>query len=129
MLLPGKLPCFACSLTISSLGRYKYSRFCLPVINEPKNKDYLAAVTIEAIVKFIETEKIPETRSMQIDFKKRNSIRGFIVELNDAADLRAKNFWRIVSSVNFNEWKRTGNLEFAKIYSGAEFTKLSVANS
>lgn len=83
-------------------------------------------MNIEAIVKFIETEDIPETKAMQIDFKKRNSITGFIVELNDATDLRAKNLWRIVSRANFSEWKRTGNLEYAKIYSGTEFTKLSV---
>ena len=85
-------------------------------------------MTTEAIAKFVDTENIPPTKAMRIDFKKRNSIHGYIVEGKDAADLRPKNFWRIVSNANFKEWKRTGNLEFAKIYSGAEFTKLSVVN-
>jgi hypothetical protein len=83
-------------------------------------------MTVEAISKFLDKEKIAATNSMKIDFKKRTSILGFIIQGNDAEDLKSKNFWRIVTNTNFAEWKRTGNLEFAKIYSGNEFTKISV---
>jgi hypothetical protein len=85
-------------------------------------------VTPEAIAKFVDSEKISDTTTMKIDFKKRNSIWGVVIKGNDYEDLKSKNFWRIVTDGNMELWKRTGNLEFAKIYSGAEFNKLSVVN-
>jgi len=85
-------------------------------------------MTTELISKFLETEKIPATKSMKIDFKKRNTIYGYIIEGKDFEDLKSKNFWRIVFLSNMEEWQRTKNPELAKIYNGAEFNKLSLAN-
>ncbi len=47
-------------------------------------------MTIEQIQKFVEADLVPN-KSMKIDFKKRNSIRGFIVKANDYSDLKSKN--------------------------------------
>ncbi|MGI8951590.1 MAG: short-chain dehydrogenase [Chitinophagaceae bacterium] len=86
-------------------------------------------MTIELIAKFTEAENIPANKSMKIDFKKRNSILGQIIKANDYADLKSKNFWRIVPAPLLDEWKKTKNINLAKIYNGTEFTKLSlVAN-
>jgi hypothetical protein len=85
-------------------------------------------MTPEAIAKFVESEKISDTTTMKIDFKKRNTIWGILIKGGDYEDLKSKNFWRIVTDANLDLWKKTGNLEFAKIYSGAEFNKLSVVS-
>jgi len=85
-------------------------------------------MTIEQIEKFLEGETVPQNKSMKIDFKKRNSIRGFIIKGNDYADLKTKNFWRIVTKANVEQWQKSKNVEFAKIYNGSEFTRLSLVN-
>jgi hypothetical protein len=85
-------------------------------------------MTTEAIERFLDSEKLPDTKALKIDFKKRNSISGLIIKGRDYEDLKSKNFWRIVTRANLAEWKRTGNHEFAKIYSGSEFNKISVVN-
>jgi hypothetical protein len=86
-------------------------------------------MTIEQIEKFVENETIPQTKSVKIDFKKRNSIRGLIVQANDYTDLKAKNFWRIVTSANLKDWQKSKNVEYAKIFNGSEFTRLSVVTN
>lgn len=63
---------------------------------------------------------------MKIDLKKRNSISGLVVKAKDYEELKSKNFWRIVTSANLPAWKKTGNVEFAKIYSGSEFNKITM---
>jgi len=86
-------------------------------------------MTPEAIARFVETEKIAADKQMRIDMKKRNSIFGLLIKGNDYEDLKSKNFWRIVTAMNLASWKRTGSLEFAKIYSGSEFNKISLVDS
>ena len=83
-------------------------------------------MTTEAIEKFFETQNIPANKSIRIDFKKRNPILGLIVKGNDYDDLKSKNFWRVVVQANFEEYDKNKSLDFAKIYSGSEFTKLSL---
>jgi superfamily I DNA/RNA helicase len=87
-------------------------------------------MTIEQIEKFVEAEAVPQNKSVKIDFKKRNSIRGIIVKTTpDYSDLKSKNFWRIVNKRNLEDWTKSKNLEFAKIFSGSEFTRLSLVNN
>ncbi len=83
-------------------------------------------MTSEVIEKFVETQTVPANKSMKIDFKKRNAILGLIIRGNDYEDLKSKNFWRIVMQVNLEEWQKNKNIDLAKIYSGSEFTKLSL---
>lgn len=85
-------------------------------------------MTVELISKFLESDNIPATKSIKIDFKKRNSIKGLIIKANDYSDLKSKNFWRIVQQPQLEEWNKSKNINLAKIYSGTEFTKLSLVN-
>jgi hypothetical protein len=83
----------------------------------------------DAIAKFCEAKDGFSTNCLRIDLKKREPVYGFIIAAADYDDLKSKNFWRIVLHSNFQKWKDTGNLDFAKIYNGTEFTKLSVAEN
>ncbi|HEX6913998.1 MAG TPA: short-chain dehydrogenase [Chitinophagaceae bacterium] len=86
-------------------------------------------MTPEAIAKFVETEKLADNKLMKFDFKKRNSIAGILIQGKDYEDLKAKNFWRIVTHANLTAWKKTNSLEFAKIYSGTDFNKITVVDA
>ncbi len=83
----------------------------------------------ELITKFVEGNTVPANKSIKIDFKKRTSINGLIIKSTDYEDLKSKNFWRIVPAPLVEEWTKSKNINLAKIFSGSEFTKLSlVAN-
>ena len=83
-------------------------------------------MTTESIEKFVETQTVPPNKSVRIDFKKRNPLLGLLIRANDYEDLKSKNFWRFVVQANMEEWDKTKSLDYAKIYSGSEFTKLSL---
>jgi hypothetical protein len=80
----------------------------------------------EMISKFLEPAHLAKT-AIKIEFKKRNTIVGIFIDSTDYEDLKAKNFWRIVSEVNIPEWKKTNDNKLAKIFSGSEFTRITVA--
>ena len=80
----------------------------------------------EMITKFLEPDILIK-KSVKIEFKKRNPIVGIFVKSADYEDLKAKNFWRIVSETNIPEWKKTNDNKLAKIFSGSEFTRITVA--
>ena len=80
----------------------------------------------DVITKFLEPAHLAKT-NVKIEFKKRNSIVGIFVSSPDYEDLKSKNFWRIVSEVHIPEWKKTSDNKLAKIYSGSEFTRLTIA--
>jgi len=66
-------------------------------------------------------------REIKINFKNRNPIKGFFVEMKDFDELRAKNFWRVVTEKNFEAWRKTKDINLVKIFSGSEFTKLVIS--
>lgn len=81
-------------------------------------------MTSEMIEKFLNNparKKIP----VNIHFKQRNTVKGVFLRTNDYHDLKAKNFWRIVSDSKLEEWERTQDNTLARIFNGAEFTRLS----
>lgn len=80
----------------------------------------------DMITKFLEPAHL-EKKAVKIEFKKRNTIIGIFVKSNDYEDLKSKNFWRIVSEVKIPEWKKTNDSKLSKIFSGSEFTKLTMA--
>ncbi len=87
-------------------------------------------MTVEQIEKFLDSEKeIPKNKAIKIDFKRRNSIRGLIVQGKDYSELKTKNFWRVVNDANLSEWHKSKNIGLAKIFSGSEFTRLSVVTN
>ena len=79
----------------------------------------------EQIAKFIETEQLNHP-SVKIEFKKRNTIIGLFVKLNDYDELKNKNFWRLVTETNLEQWHKTNDINEAKLFNGSEFTRLSV---
>ena len=78
------------------------------------------------ITKFVEPAHLAKT-PVKIECKKRNTIVGIFVNSPDYEDLKAKNFWRIVSETHIPEWKKTNDNKLAKIFSGSEFTRITVA--
>ena len=66
-------------------------------------------------------------KEVKINFKNRNPIKGIFVEMKDFNELRAKNFWRVVTEKNFDAWNKSRDINLVKIFSGSEFTKLVIA--
>jgi len=64
-----------------------------------------------------------------IKFKTRNSIKGLFIKSADFRELSRKNLWRIVSESNIDAYKRSKDENLARIFNGAEFTKLEVSPS
>lgn len=79
----------------------------------------------EVIAKFIEGGHLAKN-PVKIEFKKRNTILGIFVQSPDYEDLKSKNFWRIVSEANIAEWKTSQDNRLAKIFSGAEFNRITL---
>ena len=83
-------------------------------------------MTVEQIEKFLDNETIPSNKAIRFEFKKRDPIRGIIVKGKDYNDLKVKNFWRIVTQTHLAEYQKSQNINLAKIFSGSDFSKLSL---
>jgi hypothetical protein len=81
-------------------------------------------MTSEAIVKYIETKNHTE-KALNIHFKTRSTITGLFIKGVDYKELQEKNFWRVVSEARIEEWKKSKDLNLARIFNGSEFTRLS----
>jgi hypothetical protein len=81
-------------------------------------------MTNEAIIKFVETKNHTD-KALLIHFKQRSTITGLFIKGNDYEELRSKNFWRIVTNSNIEVWKKTKDMNLARIFNGMEFTRLS----
>lgn len=83
-------------------------------------------MTSEQIEKFFSSD-VKLNSLIRISFKTRNSIQGIFIQTPDFDELKSKNFWRIVSEANFEQWKKSKDYNLCRMFNGAEFTKLSVA--
>jgi hypothetical protein len=81
-------------------------------------------MTTEMIEKFIENKTRKDT-TVKIHFKERSTVTGLFVHGVDYAELKSKNFWRIVSGSYVEEWKKTKDPNLVRIYNGVSFTRLS----
>jgi hypothetical protein len=83
-------------------------------------------MTIEQIEKFI-GQGAPGNgpRQVAISFKTRHTVEGIFVKAPDYPELKGKNFWRIVTVRYLDEFNRSGDMNFSRIFNGAEFTKLA----
>ena len=81
-------------------------------------------MTNEMIEKFIENKSRKDS-AVNIHFKERSTVTGIFIRSTDYQELKAKNFWRIVSNASIEEWRKTNNPGLARIYNGAAFTRLS----
>jgi len=83
-------------------------------------------MTTEEIKKFVSANNLAENKHLKISFKKRNAVYGIFVDCKDAAELQAKNFWRIVPVNNIKDWRKSHDLNLSRLFSGSDFSKLSV---
>jgi hypothetical protein len=80
-------------------------------------------MTYEQIHEIVQ-KKLPAESLFEIRFKTRNPIKGLFIRTSDYPELSRKNLWRIVSESYIDEYKRTNNLNLARIFNGMEFTRL-----
>jgi len=80
----------------------------------------------EQIKKFIESKTSNNNKYVKIEFSKREPIYGIFITDNDYKDLSAKNFWRIVTSKNFDAYNKSKDVNLARLFNGTEFSKLSL---
>ncbi|MBO9591516.1 MAG: short-chain dehydrogenase [Niabella sp.] len=81
---------------------------------------------VQAIEKFL-TSATKNTGAVNIHFKDRSTVTGIFINSRDYDELKAKNFWRVVSSKNVQLWERTGDVNLSRLFSGSGFTRLSAA--
>lgn len=81
-------------------------------------------MTQEMIEKIVET-KTKKGETLNIHFKDRQTVKGLFIQTNDYAEMKAKNFWRIVNHINIKEWQQTKDMNLTRLFNGAAFTKLS----
>lgn len=62
---------------------------------------------------------------VKITFKKRESIYGLFLQEADYADLKGKNFWRIVPQSQLETYQTSKNASLARIFNGEEFSRLT----
>jgi hypothetical protein len=83
-------------------------------------------MTKEQIESFLQPEYLGNS-PVQINFKTRESITGIFIKLNDYAELKSKNLWRIVSQSKIPEYSKSKDGGLARIFNGLEMTKLSLS--
>ncbi len=82
-------------------------------------------MTIEQIEKFIAVNKEEFKEPIKIFFKTRGTVEGIFIITQDFTELKRKNFWRIVSSKNLDDYRKSKDMGLSRIFNGSEFTKLS----
>jgi hypothetical protein len=81
----------------------------------------------EDIQKFLDSKTTEKNKYVKIAFRNRNPIFGlFVTGHSDYADLRSKNFWRIVPRSQFDSYQESKNIDLAKIFNGSEFSRLTI---
>lgn len=80
-------------------------------------------MTNEQIEKFV-LQKHLDKSALQINFKTRQSIKGIFIKTDDYAELKSKNLWRIVGGASIEEYKKSKDVNLARIFNGVEITKL-----
>ena len=86
-------------------------------------------MTVEQIENFLAKKSVPQGKIIRFEMKKRNPVRGLIVQGKDYTELKGKNFWRIVTQTHLAEYSKSQNINLAKIFSGTEFAKLSLVSN
>lgn len=79
---------------------------------------------ITSIEKFLDP-KTKRSKIVNLHFKDRATVTGIFIITTDHQHLKNKNFWRVVSIKNIEQWDRTKNLELSRLFNGAAFSRLS----
>lgn len=81
----------------------------------------------EEIQSFLSRKVTGKDQYVKINFQKRDPIYGlFLIEEKDFEELRRKNFWRIVTQKNFDQYKKSKDPGLSRIFNGSEMTRLSL---
>ncbi|HEU0109366.1 MAG TPA: short-chain dehydrogenase [Flavisolibacter sp.] len=83
-------------------------------------------MNIEQIESFLHKKTTEENSYVKISFKKRDAVYGLFVKDRDYADLKSKNFWRIVTRSHFDNYNKTKDMKLARIFSGTDFSRLTL---
>jgi len=87
-------------------------------------------MNIEKIADFVSKNSTGKDKYIRIDFKNRAAVYAhFLTESNDYKDLSAKNFWRVVTDKQFADYEVSKSLNFARIFHGSDFTKLTLKHN
>jgi hypothetical protein len=76
------------------------------------------------IEKFL-TQAYLDNTPVKVSFKDRKPIVGIFITSADYGELKAKNFWRIVSELNIETYRKSKDMSLARMFNGSEFTRLS----
>ena len=82
-------------------------------------------MTNEQIEKFFSKAKLNSL--IRVSFKTRDAIVGIFIQTPDYNELKSKNFWRIVSEANYEQWQQSNDYNLVRMFNGAEFTRLVIA--
>lgn len=80
-------------------------------------------MTNEQIEKFL-INKSQENAPVKVSFKNRKSFTGIFIKTADYSELKSKNFWRIVGEANLDSYRKSKDVNLARIFSGGEITRL-----
>jgi hypothetical protein len=83
-------------------------------------------MNIEEIQSFLDKKATGKDNYVKISFRKRDTIYGLFIRDKDYTHLKSKNFWRIVTRTHFDEFSKSKNTSLAKIFSGSEFSRLTI---
>ncbi len=82
-------------------------------------------MTVEQIEKVLSGNVKDASEPIKIFFKTRNTVEGVFIQTADYSELKRKNFWRIVTAKNIDDYKKSKDVNLSRIFNGAEFTKVS----
>jgi len=81
----------------------------------------------EQIQSFLSKNISAKDRYVKISFQKRETVFGlFLTEEKDYKELSSKNFWRIVTQKNFDQYNKSKDLSLSRIFNGSEISRLSL---
>jgi hypothetical protein len=81
----------------------------------------------EQIQTFLSNKISEQNKYVKIQFQKREALYGlFLTQEKDYADLSKKNFWRIVTQKNFDQYNKSKDANLSRIFNGSEITRLSL---
>jgi len=83
-------------------------------------------MTNDQIEKFLQNNSDKPT--VKVTFKTRKPLVGIFIKTADYAELKSKNFWRIVGESNVESYLKSKDMNLARIFNGGEMTRLSAHN-
>jgi hypothetical protein len=81
-------------------------------------------MTSDQIEKFL-NQRYLDKEPVKVSFKTRKPVIGIFISTGDYSELKSKNFWRIVGEANMETYRKSKDMNLARIFSGSEITRLS----